>query len=383
MTNTEAPADSGPPPVEPQVFPEASVPRPMRFPVLAAIVAVLLGCAGIWIWTEVTPTPEAVVEEFFDAIVDKDIDRALDQVAGKSGAIPHGEKATFIAPEAVAGGWRLLDTEQDAGSNTIDVTIGNAETKTMGSVTITDVDGEPKLVDPFITVKFTATALTYLSVNDMTVGIEDLHTHDPTNQVFARMKLLPGLNRFFGGLKGSTGKAPDEKLMLPAGDDDDPVEVPVPKLKFTDAADADLQEDMEKIIDECAELTVPQPRLCPFGVDTLSIGETYFGDIYDVAWKVEKYPRVSLGKQAGDEMFDAGIHLDLDEPGSITLTATGRADTGETELTLDCEFATEPVRAALTPDGTPRVTVLPGEIGFTPNDFDLNTCDGVDDEEQA
>lgn len=351
-----------------------------------AIVAVLLAIGGAVMWADTEDDPETVVTKFFDAVVDKDVDRALSVVSPEGHGVPAGDQAVFLDADAISDDWKLLVVKQrpaaeSGGSVLVDVVVGNAKSTKAGVIKVDDSHGQWLVVDPFIKVRFEAVSLSYLRVNDKTVVKQELYAHDTTKQAVRDYRLFPGMNRFFGNLKGTTGTTDPGELLLPAENDGDKaLQVSPPKLKFTDSARKSVQDGVEAIVDDCVRFAVPQPSRCPFGVDTPHTDEfgIRYGDFDEVEWKLEQYPKVHLKAPGGDSDGADGMPIRVDDPGTITLTAaavTQNAESDPVTLTADCRFTAEPLRAVLDPDGTVQVFPL-GQKGseFASISFDLDTC---------
>ncbi|WP_041624771.1 hypothetical protein [Stackebrandtia nassauensis] len=352
---------------------------------IGAIVVVLLGIGGV-VWTDSDDDPETVVTQFFDAIEDKNVDRALSFVSPDGYGVPAGDEAVFLDEDAISDDWRLLVVKQRSavksdGSAVVDVVLGDGKSTKAGVINVDDKYGQWQVVDPFIKVRFESASLSYLKVNDKTVVRQELYAHDVTNREVREYRLFPGMNAFFGNLKGTTGATAPGKLLLPTENSGDKaLRVSPPKLKFTDTARKSVQDGVEAIVDDCVRFAMPQPSRCPFGVDSPHTDEfgVAYGDFDDVTWKLKKYPKVRL-KDPGDDGDDTGgMPIKVDDPGSISLTAaavTQDAASKAVTLTADCRFTAEPLRAVLGPDGKARVIPL-GQSGseLASISFDLDTC---------
>lgn len=362
-------------------LPEARTSKRGRYLVSGLVLAL----GGGLVWSETGNSAEAIVADFFEAIVDKDVDRALSHVAREGYGVPSGEDAVFLAPDAIAGGWELLEAELspvegEYGAERVEVVIGSGKSKQTGYIEVSQSSDEWRIVDPFVVVEVSATSLTYMRVNDKTVVSDELYAHDATGLLSREYKLLPGMNRLFGDLKGTTTESKPGELMLPAENEyDDPPVVGPPELTFTDAVQESVQESVNGIVDECAEFKVRQPALCPFGIDYYYYpdDETGYEDIHDVTWTVEKQPRVHLEDPGDGDERELGIPVTVDDPGVIALKATASKDGRDDPVTLtaECGLSEEPLRVALQPDGEPQVYPLAqAGTGILNMPFDLDTC---------
>ncbi|ADD43047.1 hypothetical protein [Stackebrandtia nassauensis] len=378
MTNHVPEAESAPPDEEP------SPPDPRRRKLLVGgtVLAVLVALFGVIAWVDDSTSPEAVVEDFFDAIVDKDVEGALSLVAWDGYGVPFGEQAIFMHPDAIADGWELLEaklsaTEDSYGEERVDVTIGNDKKRVDGTITLSDASGEWKIVDPFVSVTMPMGSLTYIQVNDKTVVADELFGYDAGRGSPTEYKLLPGLYTFFGDLNGTSTEPEPGELMLPE-DDAQAMAVSPPVLELTDTAQDDVQEGVNKLVDDCATFKVRQPALCPFGVDSYyRTDDEEYHDIHDVTWKVKEYPRVRVTGSLLNNHYWPGLEVVVNDPGVIKLTAAAsNFDDGDVKLTAECEVSGEYLRVVLGPDGEPRVNpeVFDG-YGLAPQSgFGIDTC---------
>lgn len=180
--------------------PTTPVPAPtgLRWLVVALLAAVVLAVVpplvGGWTRQPELAGPVEVVEQFFTAITDGDLDRALGYVV----AVPYGSEAALLRPEAVDGGWRLLaahpaDRTGGGYGTWVQVMVGDGRSQATGWVEVSqDEVGHWWLVDPLVTIEVASVApLTYLQVNGAIVELTELYAADPLG-AGVRYRLLPG-----------------------------------------------------------------------------------------------------------------------------------------------------------------------------------------------
>jgi hypothetical protein len=359
------PRRPGPAPTSPTVSAPAGGLRWLAPPLLAAAVltAVQLLAAG---WEHQPPPagPVEVVEAFFAAVADRDVDRALEYVV----SVPYGPEAALLRPEAIGGGWQLLEARQVGNVGTsyetwVQVTLGDGRSRATGWVEVveaTDGTGRWWLVDPLVTIEIGSVApLTYLQLNDLVLPLADLYAADPL-AAHARYRLLPGPYPFFGRLPGlATDPQPLRWLLPPADHNPDPVPVAVPPLQVPEPTLALVQQQVNALLDECAQFQTREPAGCPFAAD-LEVGNSDQNTVRllrDIRWQMIDYPRAELVDPGGRDR-ELGLPVVLADPGRVRLTATGERDRGElVTVSVDCRVGggPDPMRVVFDPDGQPRV----------------------------
>lgn len=372
------PEPASEPPAEPEAAPEPAPPRPpYRLLAIAAVVAVIVTATTYFVTRD--DDPVAVVENFFAAIADKDVDTALTYVGRIGYGVPFGERAAFLHPDAIADGWRLLDAEFDGGpgGDYVDVTIGDDETSTSGRLEVTDFGGEWNIVDPFIEIEVSAPAYTYIAVNERRVVTADLYRHDITGYYRNRMELLPGRYTFWGDTPGSTSTPEAPVDLLPAGTYlPEPLKVSAPTVVPTPDVLAAVQTQADAIIDDCATFAVPNPEGCPFGLgDRFEAGDDTMREIRDVTWEIVDRPVLAVDGSIGGDPA-TGMAVTVTRPGLITLTARGlKGFKDDVRFRAECTIDGAFLRAALRPDGTPEVYAMPdlGPFGL-PTGTTAATC---------
>lgn len=297
-----------------------------------------------YVWHTPSDDPAPAVEDFFHAVIDKDVDRALSHVSFEHSTVPVGEEAAFLHPDAIADGWDLLDVQPAPDTpHLVDVMIGDGVTTAETRLEVVD----DKVVDPFLTVDFTETPFTHMQVNDRVVSADELYLHDTPKRFVTEFSVFPGLQQFFGDMTGVDGVSTEAELMLPEGE----VAASTPQLSFTDDTQAAAQSAVEELIDDCAQLQLPEPVDCPFAAARdVIVDDEWYDDIRDVEWTVMDYPTATLiDPGGGDETFR--LTFEFDDPGRIQLSGLATTVDDEAEFTAECEVDAESLRAALSVDG--------------------------------
>ncbi|GIG70085.1 hypothetical protein [Phytomonospora endophytica] len=367
MTTDESPA----PATEPASSPEPAGGTPgdvRRNRLIAGVAALLVGIAVTAYVVGRDDDPVSVVENFFAAIVDGDVDEALTYVGRIGYGVPYGERATFLHPDAIADGWRLLDAEYGGGgpvADYVEVTIGDDASSTTGRLEVLEFGGEWNIIDPFIEVEVAAPAFTYIAVNGREVLTADLYGGNVHGYQDQRIELLPGRYTFWGGAPADL--LPPEQYL------NDVLEVSPPPFVPSPDTFAAVQAQTDAIIDDCVTFTVATPEGCPFGVgDGIEAGDDIVRDVHDVTWEIVERPVVTV-----DATNPAvGLAVTAAEPGLIRLTASGTKGLKDVRFQADCGVDGGFLRAALRPDGTPEVYAIPalGRFGL-PAGPAASTCE--------
>lgn len=327
--------------------------RSRRTAVIAGVTAVVvLAAAGLLVWQAMRPGPDDVARQFFAAVRQRDVDKALSLV--RTSDRPSGEEARFLTRDAIADGWRVTEVELDArfdeGDRTADVKawVLMGEIVEEGTFRLVDTDDGWRMDDPFVTYTPDRSPLWYITVNDATVASE---TFDPW-ALQQPYQLFPGVYRFGRATSDLVHTTADRVTMLPGlyrrGDS--------PEIAATAKALPAVQQVVDAHIDDCAKRTTTTNSGCPFGIDLfdeeLSLGDTYVTAIADVRWKVLRYPTVALKPHPLGHFV---ITADK-QPGVVQLTATGLDWEGRRiPFTTQCAVTEVPLVAGLTTDGAMSV----------------------------
>lgn len=288
---------------------------------------------AVWRSTLEPSTPAEVVESFFTAVLDKDLDKAYSYV---DASIPVGQEAAFLHPDAIGDEWELLDVREHKGGSSwetaVTVTVGHPDGIAKGRYSVKELHGELSIADPFETVALARSSQLAVRVNDRVVE-QPLSHDDLALTQSPRYKLLPGVYRFYGG----------EPVALL---DPEASEVPViqpPAPEPTSGQVEAVQTAVEALIDACVEYSAAAPPGCPFATD----GEVDTADrerlsrVEDLVWTVSEYPKTTVVPGVdiwGQPMLLVGF----DEPGLLELSGTGSAGRDQWKaFTAACRFGGE------------------------------------------
>lgn len=354
---------SGAPPVR---KPRRSLVTPIVFGVIVAVVAV-------WITVAVATSrdPEETVEAYLSAVAEKDVAGALELVSRSGYGVPYGDRATFLTAEAISDDWRVVSvTEVGREYRTtarVKAVIAGPGGTAEGEFVVNEYDDEWTLEDPFVTVRFPLSPLSYVRVNDKIVPTP----RDSSGYEF--YELFPGIYRFYGSVP-EVMESPRTNAVaaFPREDPDEIVIVPSALVPGRKALDR-LQEVVKERIDECATFATPAPYGgCPFATDGAI--DTPDGrrvtDLHGLTWTVASYPEVALSDDRAER--SRGFALKATEPGSVTLTGSGEDNDGNpATFTVSCDMDLTGMRATVDAQG--GVTLIGSPNPAVPaTDFD--TC---------
>jgi hypothetical protein len=351
-------------------------PRRIRWAAAGGVVVVLT----VWIAVAAAnrEDPVDVVEDFFAAVVHRDVDRALALVDRSGGGVPIGPEAAFLDPRAIAGGWDLVSaTEQhrddDGQWATVTVTLAGPDGTAEGDLLVArDYDGPWRMYSPLVLVEFPASPLSFVRVNDLSVPAA-ARPGSP-----ARFWLFPGGYRFYPDLPGVVSGPDAEPVMaFPAYENrsdypgTQPYTVAAGALSATEQAVSAATEQIAALVDDCVEFTTPVPYHCPFATD----GEIDTTDgrrirePEDLQWRVSRYPVVSLADNRAEQQ-PVGFQVVTETAGIVTLTGSG--------VDSDGDVVTFTVECGIELTGLTVTIGAGGEVGLATNgafaDDQRNTC---------
>ncbi len=309
------------------------------------VVGVVVAVVAVWVVVAVSTfrTPEDVVEDYLTAIADKDVEGALELVTRLGYGVPYGERAAFLTPDAISDDWWVVsvtELEREYGSEArVKAVIAGPGGTSEGEFTAREDDGEWLLSDPFAKVRFPASPLTYLRVNDKIVTRSDDWGDS------AEYTLFPGLYRFYQSVPDvvKTSKTDAVAAFPPpesALSSTVPKVVPAALTPGSRAVER-MRRGVRQQIDDCAEFATPTPYGdCPFATD----GEIDTPDgkrvtkLRGLKWTVASYPVVDMADDRIDQQ-QPGFGLRTVEPGTVTLSGSG-LDTEDkvTTFTVTCDI---------------------------------------------
>lgn len=349
-----------------------------RLPVAPVVFGVVLAVIAVWITVAVATDrdPEDTVEAYLDAVADKDVE-AAHALVGRSGyGVPYGDSAAFLTPDAISDDWWVVSVKEiDREYRTkarVEAVIAGPGGTAKGEFVVNEVDDEWLLSDPYMLVRFPASPLSYIRVNDEIVprraGTADHETY----------ALFPGTYRFYESVPDVVDtQETDVVAVFPRPDSGGLRDTAVVPARLTAGKDTveRLQTAVREHIDECAGFATPWPaNNCPFATDGAI--DTPNGirvtDLHGLTWTVRTYPVASMTDGRTDE-FNAGFTLRATEPGAVTLRGSGSdTDDKPVTFTVTCDIDLGALAATVSADGD--VTVTPAPQRRQAADRTFNTC---------
>ncbi|WP_100445328.1 hypothetical protein [Glycomyces xiaoerkulensis] len=244
---------------------------------------------GVWNSLREPDTPAELVSAFFEAIRDKDLDRAFGYT---DATVPTGESAAFLHPDAIGDEWEVLEVSSLPGEythqTTVSVTLGHPDGVATGTVEVVERHDEPTIENPFQRVLFPPSPQMAVQVNDRVVDRGRVRSWSDWREAQTRhYELLPGIYRFNGG---------EPAAFLETEAYASPVEVRTPTPEPTPQQLEALQTRVNERIDACLEYEVAAPPGCPFStdgqVDTDDLQR--LDEVEEVSWDVLEYPEATV-----------------------------------------------------------------------------------------
>ena len=340
---------------------------PIVFGVIVAVIAVWITVA-----VAISRDPEETVEEYLSAVAEKDVEGALELVSRSGYGVPYGDSAAFLTAAAISDDWRVVSVTEVGRQNhttaRVKAVIAGPGGTAEGEFEVGQYNDEWTLEDPFVTVRFPVSPLSYVRVNDKIVPIP----RDASG--YESYELFPGIYRFYGSVP-EVMESPRTNAVaaFPSEDTDALVIVPSTLVPGRKALDR-LQEVVKERIDECATFATPAPYGgCPFATD----GEIdtpdgrRVSDLRGLTWKVATYPKVELSDDRAEN--SPGFALKATEPGSVTLTGSGEDTEGNpATFTVKCDMDLTGMRATV--DARGEVTLIGSPTLAVPAGGNFNTC---------
>lgn len=355
------------------------VSEPRRFPVGPVVFGVIVAVIAVWITVAVVThrDPEETVEDYLTAIVEKDVEGAFELVTRSGYGVPYGDDAVFLTPDAISDDWWVesvteIDREYSDKARVKAVIAGPGGTAE-GEFTVQEDDDEWLLSDPFVRVRFPASPLSYVQVNDKIVP------QPRSNVDYQPYVLFPGPYRFYQSVPDVVGAPKTDVVMAfpppeSASSLDEKVVVPSALTAGKETVE-EAQRAVRKRIDECASFATPTPNGdCPFATD----GEIDTPDgrrvteLYGLKWTVEKYPEVAMADNRSNEAVP-GFVVSATEPGTVTLSGSGvDTDGNPATFTVTCDIDLNGVVATVGANGD--VTLFVSDQLRTVSNGHFNTC---------
>jgi hypothetical protein len=336
--------------------------RPRRWSILGeAVLAVAVALAALPILAlqHREPEPVALVRDFLEAVRDGDVDRAESFVVPDSAL---EADRSWLTAEAMSSDWDIESVElKSATETTVHVVLSSGETRAEGAFHLEGTEDDLRILDPYMYLSVTNPLFSSIEINGVRGEVA------AADGVY--VALYPGFYSLFGSVPELSGEdgvsllaVPGSEIGLYSLNSIDLHAVMAEPLTGSEALETRLNEDLAALLDACAESAEVAPAGCPFSAEFLS-GIVYDGraeylDVSELDWAVETYPRVR---------FTRDLHLELVEPGWITLSGKGTALGDDTETTLSgrCGVAIEYIVPAIGEDG---------DLTFTMAAAQDNTC---------
>ncbi|MFI7673381.1 hypothetical protein [Actinophytocola sp. NPDC049390] len=347
-----------------------------RVPVRAIVLGLVVAVVAVWITAAVATDrdPEETVEAYLDAVAEKDVEGALALVSRYGYGVPYGDRATFLTADAIRDDWWVVSvTEIDREYRTearVEAVIAGPGGTSKGEFTVQEIDDEWLLDDPFLEVRFPASPLSYIHVNDK---IAPRSAEDGIQ----RYALFPGTYRFYGSVPDVVDTArTDVVAVFPRAEDSSDDWAEIVPANLTAGADvvAKAQDAIKRLVDDCATFTTTSPANCPFATDGQI--DTPAGArvtrLHGLTWKVKSYPTITLADDRADELSQ-GFALHTEKPGTVTLSGSGvDTDDKRTSFTVTCDIDLTGYLTTVTADGAVAVHGSPARRQAAPDAF--NTC---------
>lgn len=323
---------------------------------LSGMLAALLAAAGLVVFFGLPTDGSAatrLVSDYLNALLDGDSDKAL-RIAD---AEPRPDTDDFLTDATLRSDWRidyLAEVSTSAIQESFDGPFDYASTVrvrisdesgrwTQGEFRVTWTDEQPpRIGNPFVSVDFAGShAPGFLDLNGTVAAMspQDKRENRTAYPVF------PGSYQLYADSRDLLPVNPGRALLLPVSGADDVKDVPVEfdiAVSVTDKADKSVQRALDQLLDTCVESTELAPPDCPFTAEyslrdgVLDAGADQFTDVTDLAWKLEKRPRVRLHSEPGD----GKLWLSPSNDATVTLTGTGTPRYADDEkprkFTVDC-----------------------------------------------
>lgn len=342
---------------------------PRRRFVAPAVFGVVIAVIAVWVAVSTANSrdPEETVEAFLTAIVEKDVEGALELVTRYGYGVPYGESARFLTPGAIADDWWVVsvsEVDREYRSTArVKAVLAGPDGTAEGVFVVEEDDEEWLMSDPFVQVRFPASPLSYLQVNDEVVP-RPTGTHG-----YEYYDLFPGTYRFYQSVPEVVDAAETGAVMAFPLEDADSRDILPPALSPGEDAVAGLRKAVRERIDDCAGFATGAPYGdCPFATD----GEIDTPDgkrvneLHGLTWTVTTYP---VAEMTDDRTIESGpgFALRAAEPGAVTLSGSGSDTEGRpTSFTVTCDIGLTGLMATVGVDGAVTLAGTPAAADAAP-----------------
>jgi hypothetical protein len=336
---------------------------PRNVVVIAAAVVSIFVATMVVVTLTSADDPVDVVWQFLDAAQDGDTetvyqlgtDLALPRYEPPMDILREDEAYRFFDEAAVSDNWEVESITESGRSGrpgervaTVEVTVSVPDGESSGSYVLDENGDSWVLRNPFASVDFTPTPLTYVKANDLVVP-------NVATGVL-EYPLMPGFYEFFRDLPGVEQPTGNSLFAWPA-EADTAVQLPAPSQPLrasTETVEA-AQRELDDQTDTCVAAAHPQASQCPFFEAKLLL--TADGGMYSaptsLTWELVRRPRISLLADS-----DAGFAVSASKPGLVALSGSGRRDGHSVEFALECQMELSHHRVLLKPDGHVRIDIV-------------------------
>lgn len=294
--------------------------------------------------------PEGIVEDYLTAVADEDVAGALELVAD----VEFGDAVTFLTPEAISDDWRVesvTETRRVGRTAEVKAVLAGRDGSAEGVFTVREFDDGWELRNPFVTVEFPPSPVSYLQVNDQRVR--------GSTAALGHYQLFPGFYRFYQTVPDVvTVPTVEAMAAFPQSSSDARVVEPLGSTPGKKAA-ATAQRQLRAIIDDCAGFTTQTPHGCPFATDSeinTPDGKRVY-DLHSLTWTVEKHPVAELANDRPTKET-TGFTFRVTEPGTVRLTGGGEdSDDNPVTFSVVCAIDLTGVEATVAANGVVRIAM--------------------------
>lgn len=289
--------------------------------VCGPLVLIIVAVAGTWWWQR--EEPRRVTEDFLQALVDGDLERAAELGPQPLWDPEHDMVQTVAIPaldEPDITGWSIDEIERHETWARVRVTIESASGENPAEFTVSD--GQLSSVD-YPSVQFQIPTLAgAIVVNGERVGLSNMYGMTLSDIGIGTIYLTPGthtltlpkLGEFVSSQTHTVDLAPDFSTTSSAED----LEL---GYELTAAGEDEVDRLFRELVEECAASGPPADSDCPITRD-------YFGldsDLPDGTWEVLKWPEFLIEAEvAGD-----GWTVETVTDGEAVFTFSDSAEAGE------------------------------------------------------
>jgi hypothetical protein len=230
-------------------------PRRPRTLIATAVAAAVVVAGGVFLLSaEDSPVP--VIQEYLDAIRSGNINAAMNMTDDPM------VDGTFLSAEALADDWRVdkvVERHRTDDMAEVDVTISAGGHSEQGRFSLTNVNGDWKIQDPFVEMALDIGPLDTVELGGDEAPSEQLESAGARG---VKVLLFPGAYRLYPSLADRITLESTHLLALPH-------EEPRPTVVITGELPQQgvnlAQQTFKDHLDNWVKQTVGNPKTCPFG----------------------------------------------------------------------------------------------------------------------